>query len=234
MKEKTVVIHQPDFLPYLGFFHRFLHADQYVVLDHVQFVKGTSKAWTHRDKIRTRKGEEWLSLSVKKCSLDTPINEVELSDSNEWRQKCLNLLNENYRNAPCFDEIFPFLKNLFDLEYSKMIDFNLASIKLLMELLDTNIDIEFSSTLSPRGSRNEMLIDILEKVGANRYLSGTGARGYMDIESFKDAGIEVIWQDFHHPEYPQVFEGFVPALSSVDMLFNCGISQSRQLLRDAI
>ena len=233
MTDKTVVIHQPDFLPYLGFFHRFLESDIYVVLDHVQFVKGTSQAWTHRDKIRTKKGEEWISLSVKKCGMETPINQVELSENNDWKNKCLNLLKENYRKSKYFNDIYPYLEELFQLECKKMVDFNMASIRLLMNLLDIEISVVYSSTLDPVGSKNEMLVDIIKKIEANRYLSGVGARTYMEVGLYNEAGIEVSWQEFHHPVYPQMFEGFIPALSSVDILFNCGIEKSRHLLRNS-
>ena len=110
---KTVVIHQPDFAPYLGFFDRFLQADLYIVLDHVQFVTGTSRSWTHRDKIKTPAGEKWLTLSTRKAPRDTPINQIELSDSIDWAKDNLNLLDANYRRAPFFDEIMPQLRSLY-------------------------------------------------------------------------------------------------------------------------
>ena len=95
---KTVVIHQPDFMPYLGFFHRFLLADLYIALDHIQFVH-SSRGWTHRDKIKTAFGERWLALSVKKAPRDTPINKIELTTTTDWVGNNLNLLRENYRKA---------------------------------------------------------------------------------------------------------------------------------------
>ena len=89
MTIKTVVIHQPDFMPYAGFFHRFLNADLYIALDHVQFVKGTSRAWTHRDKIKTTKGDQWLTVSTKSAPLNTPINQIQLSDDINWKENNL-------------------------------------------------------------------------------------------------------------------------------------------------
>ena len=228
---KTVVIHQPDFVPYLGFFQRLLSADQFIVLDHVQFVTGTSRSWTHRDKIKTPAGEKWITLSVCKAPLGTPINEIELSTSVDWAMANLNLLKQNYRHAPFFDEVFPLVTQLYEAPPRLMADFNLRSIELLMDLLDVRLSWVRSSSLQPDGSSNELLIDLLGKVRATHYLSGNGARAYMQTEKFAQAGIEVVWQDFAHPIYPQQFGAFLPYLSSLDLLFNCGITASRQILR---
>jgi len=229
MSEKTVVIHQPDFLSYLGFFHRLLKADLYVALDHVQFVSGTSRSWTSRDKIKTPRGEQWLTIAIKKCPLGTPINEVLLSDS-DWRQNNLNLITENYRQAPCFAEIMPDINDLYQYRCERLVDFNLASISMLMKLLDIDVPCVLSSTLQPSGKSNDLLVDILKKVHADTYLSGIGAKAYFDPTPYEIAGIRVAWQDFTHPVYPQCHGPFIPFLSSIDVLFNCGITKSRTIL----
>lgn len=228
---KTVVIHQPDFIPYLGFFHRFLSADLYVVLDHVQFVYG-SRAWTHRDKIKTPKGAQWLTVSVKKVSRDTPINQVELSDEIDWRTDHIRLLEANYQDAPFFDQIMPRLRNFYAEPDKMLAEFNLRSIKLLMSMLDVETPIVLSSKLAPQGAKNALLIDLLKKIGADRYLTGVGSRDYLDESLFEKAGVGVLWQNYQHPVYPQLFGKFEPYLSAIDMLFNCGIDASRQLLRE--
>lgn len=229
----TVVIHQPDFMPYLGFFQRFLSADIYLVLDHVQFVYG-SRAWTHRDKIKTPKGPQWLTISVRKPSRGTAINQVELSDDVDWRNDHMCLLEANYRGAPFFAQIMPHLHRLYSEPVKMLADFNLSSIRMLMSLLDVERPMVLSSTLAPTGAKSELLVDLLQKVGAAKYLSGIGARDYMDESVFEAAGIEVIWQNFRHPVYPQRFGDFVPNLSAIDLLFNCGIDGSRRILRGEV
>ena len=230
MKRKTVVIHQPDFVPYLGFFHRFLHADFYIALDHVQFVYG-SRAWTHRDKIKTAQGEKWLTVSVKKAPRDTAINQIELSTDTGWRQDNLRLLEHNYRKAPFYVELMPEIERLYARPFLLLRDFNMASIEMLMEMLDVCIPWVWSSSLDPAGAKNELLVDLLQKVSATHYLSGVGARNYFRPEPFAQAGIEVVWQDFTHPVYAQQFGEFVPYLSALDVLFNHGIKASRDILR---
>lgn len=228
---RTVVIHQPDFLSWLGFFHRLAKADLYVALDHVQFVSGTSRSWTHRDRIKTPWGPRWLSLSVRKAPFGTAIKEMMLAPDRGWRTSNLNLLRESYRSASHFDEIFPRLEALYAVDHARLVDMTLASIDLVCGLLDIRIPRVLSSTMSPSGANNEMLADLLKKCGATTYLSGQGARGYFDPAPYAAAGIAIEWQEFDHPIYPQLYGDFVPMLSAIDMLFNCGVAQSRELLR---
>ncbi len=230
---RTAVIHQPDFLPHLGFFDRLLRADVFVLLDNAQYVDSTSRSWTHRDKIKTPKGARWISLSVKRAPRDTPICEIELSNDVDWRANNINLLRENYRKSPYFAEIFPEIEKLYALPCVKLSDFNRASIELLNRLFDIRIEMVTATSLSPKGKSNELLVDILKKVGADRYLSGPGARAYFRPEPFAAAGIEVLWQDFRHPVYSQLHGDFVPYLSSIDLLLNCGIDLSRKILRNS-
>lgn len=107
------------------------------------------------------------------------------------------------------------------------------SIKLLLEWFAIDLPIIFASTLQPEGHKNELLVDLLKKAGADRYLSGTGAKDYFVPEPFLNAAIEVEWQEFQHPAYPQQFGDFIPYLSSIDLLFNCGAEHARQLLRNS-
>jgi len=224
----TVVIHQPDFLPHLGFFQRFLHADLWVVLDNVQFL---TRGWHHRDKIKSPGGERWVSVAVRKASRQVKINEVYLSTTVDWRAGNLNLISENYRKAPFFKEVFPYIEELYNYKCERLMEFNLKSIEMLMTLFDIGIERKLASSLKPAGKANHLLVDILKKTGADVYLSGTGARDYYDPLPFEEAGIKVIWQDFTHPVYPQLHGEFIPYLSSIDLFFNCGIERSREILR---
>ena len=229
---RTAVIHQPDFLPYLGFFDRLLHADVLVLLDNAQYVNATSRSWTNRDKIKTPQGERWISISVKSSARDTPINQIELSESVDWRGGHLNLLRQNYSKAPFFSEIDPWIQALYARPFTLLADFNRASIEMLLNLFDIPIEIVLASSLTANGRSNELLVDILKQIGADRYLSGVGARAYFQPQPFEAAGIEVTWQAFVHPVYPQMHGSFIPYLSSIDLLFNCGIERSREILRN--
>jgi len=230
---KTAVIHQPDFLPYIGFFHRLLYCDVFIILDNAQFNRASSKTcWHNRDKIKTPKGEKWLTASIKKAPLGTQINKIKLSDTLNWRKDNLNLINENYRKAKYFDEIIPHIKEIYEHETDNMSKFNLFGINKLMDMFDITTETQLASRLDCRGSSNHLLIDILQKIEADRYLSGTGAKAYLDSLAFEKAGIQVIWQEFNHPVYHQCHGEFIPFLTSFDLFFNCGITASRSILRN--
>ena len=228
---KTVVIHQPDFMPYLGFFERLLHCDLFVVLDHVQYIKG---GWQNRDKIKTPEGVKWLTIPLQiKGNTFSPYNRVLVSQNIDWKTQHLDVLKRCYKDAPHFHEIYPKLAEAYSRPCDLMIDFNVGLLGILMELFDVHPQMVISSELDPQGKSNEMLVDLLKKVGAETYLSGVGAKDYFDEGAFLQAGIEVTWQDFVHPVYPQLYGDFVPYLSCIDLLFNCGVCASRSTLKSA-
>lgn len=226
MQDKIVVIHQPDFMPYLGFFDRLCKANIYVILDTVQFVK----RWTGRDKIKTEKGEQWITVETQKAPVNTKINEILLVQDNKWKKKHLNIIQYNYKKAPFYNEILPYVEELYQEDFKRMVDFNIKSIKMLMKLFDIQIECILASDINPQGKNNELNIDIMKKLGCTKYLSGIGAKDYYIPELYSKAGIEVIWQEFQHPVYKQQYDGFIPYLSSIDLLFNCGITESRKIL----
>lgn len=230
MKTKKVVIHQPDFIPYLGFFDRLLQSDLFIALDHVQFVN-SSRGWTNRDKIKTQDGAQWLTVSVKKTSRNTRINEVQLAVEPDWRSRHINALYQNYRAAPYFDQIIGRLNSIYKQDFKTLSEFNMALIEMLMDMLDVRLPWILSSTMDPKGSKNQLLVDLLKKVSATHYVSGMGAKDYFDPKPFSENGIEVIWQRFESQVYPQQFESFIPNLTSLDLLFNMGLTESRKILR---
>lgn len=230
MKKKSVVIHQPDFMPHLGFFDRFLEADLYISLDHVQFVRNTSRSWTNRDKIKTPQGARWLTVAVKKSSSFSPINSIELADTN-WRDENLSLLTEHYKRSSGFKEVMPEIERLYAQPFRLLKDFNIASIELLMDMLDARVPWIWSSRLNPQGEKNDLLVDLLQKVSATHYISGQGALDYFCAEPFVNAQIQVVWPKYEHPLYKQEFGDFIPNLSALDLLLNHGIKSSREIWR---
>jgi len=225
-----VVIHQPDFLSYLGFFHRLLYADLFIVLDDIQYVN-SSRSWTNRDKIKTQNGEKWLTVNVEKSSRNSLINQIKISNTVDWKRQNLNLLKQNYKKSQYFDEIFPYVEKLYAQNLEKLADFNMASISMLLELFDIKIDIKYSSSFKTLKTKNERLVDLLTMVDASHYFSGIGAKDYHQDKPFLDANIKVVWQDFQHPVYSQLYGDFIQNLSSIDLFFNCGIEQSRMIIR---
>ena len=217
----VVYIHQPDFAPWLGFFDRLKRCDVFIVLDNVQFLR---RGWHHRDRIRTAGGERWLTVPVlKRGRQEQPINRVEIDESTDWRRQHLEILRHAYARAPCFQPHFSAISEIYGRRHGRLIDLNSDLIDYLARQLDAVADTCLASELSVEGRGIGMLVELVRAVGGSTYLTGQGARAYLDESRFAAAGIEVEWQRFADPAYPQVHgDRFVRGLSGLDRLFNCG------------
>lgn len=226
---KIAVIHQPQYLPYLGFFHKLLQGDIFVVLDSVQYQK---LSFQNRNKVKTRQGCQWLTVPAFHHSKSL-IYEVQIDSKAPWQRKHWNMLMSNYSRAPYFDMYGPELQQLLAREWSNLCELNITLIRWVMDALDINKPILYSSALEVGGSKTDLNINICKAVGADVYLSGPGGRNYMDLTAFEAAGINTIWQEFSSPSYAQVFPevGFLPDLSIVDALFCCGPETGKFLER---
>jgi hypothetical protein len=227
-----VVIHQPDFLPYLGFFHRLLYCDEFLVLDNVQFVKGSKESWQHRDKIKGPQGEAWITVGVESPKFGSKINEVKLRDDLAWRLRILQQIDQYYRGSEYLKELFPILEKIINFPSISLSEFNWHSIEVLMDLFQIKVPIRWASQMQAQGKNNDLVVNLLKEVGANEYLSGVGARSYFKAEPFDNAVIKVYWQEFRPLRYRQLHGEFIPYLSSIDLLLNVGIENSRKLLRE--
>lgn len=217
---KIAAIHQPQYLPYLGFFHKLLHCDVFVALDNVQFQKNGLQ---NRNKIKNSQGWQWITVPVLH-GYGQLINEVRINPQVSWQKKHWNALVSNYSRAPYFDKCAHQLKDLLTREWSKLCDLNMTLTRWAADILGIKTPIVYASTLEVDGSKTDLLINICDAVEVDCYLSGPGGKRYMDLVAFESAGITVIWQEFTAPVYDQVFPdvGFVSNLSVVDALFNCG------------
>lgn len=225
---KVVGIHQPQYLPYLGFFHKIFHSDVFVILDSVQFQK---HGLQNRNRIKTGQGWQWLTVPVLH-RFGQRIHEVSINPKVRWGRKHWHALTTNYSRAPYLCTYGPELKDLLERDWTSLCQLNVALIRWVMRVLDVKTPLIYSSELDVDGTRAELLINICKAVGADSYLSGPGGRRYMDLAAFEAAGLTVLWQDFTPPVYDQMFPavGFVPNLSIVDTLFCCGPA-TRQFLQ---
>ncbi|MDO9575926.1 MAG: WbqC family protein [bacterium] len=211
-------IHQPQYLPYLGFFDKMKRSDVFVFLDDCQFKKNE---WQNRNRIRTKDGWQWITVPVR-YRFGEEIKEIEINNNTNWRNKHLQALQTNYGRAPCFKKHIDFFREAYGKNWELLVDINLHFIGYLMEALGIKTETTLSSQLGIKTTGTRRLINITKKIGADTYLSGPGGREYLETEEFKEAGIKLVFQEFRHPEYNQQFEGFIPNLSVVDFLFNCG------------
>jgi len=221
----TVCIHQPDFAPYLGFFHRLLASDHFIILDDVQFIR---RGWHHRDRIKTREGTTWLTLSLQKGRYHQQIRDVVLAEG-KWIDESLNLIRQSYAKAPYFDLIFPQVEDVYRGGHKRLIDFNLAFLQMAMRLLEIDMQTSLASSYNVSSTSSQRLLDLVFAVGGDNYLTGIGSRNYLDELLFERSEVMVTWQDFRHPVYPQLYGEFEPMLSCFDLFFNSGNSSASML-----
>jgi len=216
----TIGIHQPNYLPYLGFFDKIRRSDIFVILDDAQFSKGD---FHNRNRIKTSSGSKWITVPVVesfKPINNTYINNQLRFDKLKWSDYHLSLLNENYRKALCFNSVFPKLSEIYSQQYEYLSSINIHLIRLICSLLEIKTPLYFSSELRLKSNSTQRLVDICEHFNADVYLSGQDGPKYMDMNLFQKRQIEVEVQNFVHPIYNQLFDGFIPYLSALDFLFN--------------
>jgi len=215
-----VAILQPSYLPWLGFFEQMHRSDQFVLYDDVQF---TRRDWRNRNRVRVREGSVWLTVPIiQKNNFEQTLLETKIDNSTAWKRKHLETIRCHYSKAPFFDLYFPWCEKVFTSEWNFLLDLSLETIHYLKEQLKISTPLLRSSQLDSSGSKTERLISICNQLGATQYLSGDSAKNYISEKDFNEQGIDLEYQDYQHPEYPQRYEGFVPFLSTIDLLFNCG------------
>lgn len=219
MPENIVAIHQPQYLPWIPYFDKILRADQFVLLDNVQFQKNGLQ---NRNQIKTPHGVSWLTVPVKQ-HLGQLIGETEIADPNILG-KHLKTLEFAYKKSPFYAEMMNLITPALEKHFSRLADLNNSLILIFLDYLGFTGEVVKASTLGVSGFGSDLVLDICRKLGATEYLSGPGGKNYMKLEEFEHAGIRVVFQEYKNVSYPQLFaeQGFAPDLSVIDLLFNLG------------
>jgi WbqC-like protein len=214
-----VGIHQPHYLPWLRYFEKIAHCDTFIVLDTVQFSKN---GWQNRNKIKSPAGATLLTAPVR-ASLDQALYEVRLDTNAPWLKKHHRSIEQNYRKAPHFAEHQAFLKEVYSREWSHLAELNRCMLEYFVKALGIDTPIAYASELDVPGAATERLVNLVKAVGGDAYYSGAFAlEAYLDAATLEAAGIRLELQKWQAPEYPQLHGAFIPDLSIVDLLMNCG------------
>lgn len=217
---KSVVVMQSNYLPWKGYFDLVHDADLFIFYDDLQYTKND---WRNRNRIKAVRGAEWLTVPVG-ADCNRLICEVAIKDT-AWQAKHWKILLHNYGTCPHFARYRPWLEDHFlGKSWSSLSDMNQVLVQLISsECLGITTEFQDSRQYSLSGQKQDRLLDLLIKAGAERYISGPAAKSYIDPMRFSAAGIQVVWKDYSgYPEYPQRYPPFDHAVSILDLLFNVG------------
>ena len=225
-----IFVHQPEYMPWLGFFDKLARCDTFVIYDDAQYQHG---GFHNRNKIRTMQGWEWLTVPISHGHPQT-IKDVKISGA-EWVNKQLSIITQNYEKTPYFNDYFPKIKEAINFNHELLIGLNLNLIKVIAEILNIKANMVRSSEFPYSGKeKNEKLVSMCKFMGADTYLSGSGGKSYVNEAMFAESKIKVQWHNYEHPTYRQRFEGFQPNLSIIDLLFNAGPQSKEIILKGGI
>lgn len=215
-----VSIHQPNFIPWVGYFSKINQSNIFVILDNVQFEKN---GFTNRNKIKNSQNTIWLTIPVNLSNyLSTKIKDIRIANIRNWKEKNLSTVKMNYAKAPFFNEIFELYENILNKDFQYLIDLNVELILTIINYLNIEINVKYASNISNNLNSTELLLDICKKSNATEYLIGAGGNKYMDKSIFEINNIKLSQYNLKGFKYPQLWGDFVPNLSILDLLFNCG------------
>jgi hypothetical protein len=224
----VISVHQPQYIPWLGYFEKIARSDMFVFLDNVQYKE---REFQNRNRIRTDKGWMWLTVPVVTSEGGRiRMSDVRIDNTMPWQRKHLGSIKTSYAAAPYFNEYYPFFEETLQKEWLKLSDLNVHIVRFIMDKLSITTPTVFESELDVITTKTQRIIDICRKLNADTYLSGVGAKDYLDESLFPANKLTLYYQHFEHPEYRQCFEPFMPYMSAIDLLFNHGASSKQILL----
>jgi len=224
----VAAIHQPNYLPWLGYFHKIKAADIFVFLDTVDYQSGNAFSITNRARIKGANGVVLLTVPVSRKTPSRRIQEVCIDSSTGWARKHLRSIELSYRRAPYFSPAFEVLEAVLSSPPVSLAGLNSCLIVEVSRYFHLNTPVVSASALGVRtADRNQRLIEVCQKLGVKTYLSGQGGRKYNAEALFLQHGIRIPYTPFIHPEYPQLHGDFVAGLSVIDAMFNVGPEAAR-------
>lgn len=214
-----VSIHQPAYLPWLGYLSRIAQSDIFVFLDTVQFEKNS---YTNRNRIKTVNGPLWLTIPVlQQGHITKPLTAIEIDSKQDWRKKHLKSIEMSYRKASQFPKCFYELQSLFSTDEQLLADLCFQQLLFWLKKFNILTPVIRASQLPVTGQKSNLVLAICKHLNATEYISGPMGRGYLRDEDFLVNDIILSFQDYSHPVYPQLYGDFVPAMGAIDAWLNC-------------
>lgn len=219
----NVVILQPSYIPWRGYFDQIRRADLFIFYDDVQYDK---HGWRNRNQIKTAQGRQWLTIPVHSRGVTdgVAIKDIRIDWSKPWAKNHHKALTFAYNKAPYFKQYLPLLESFYNRRDECLVDFTVkTTIILSCELGIASTRFLRSSELPGiDGVKTDRLIQILKQVGAKHYISGPAAQDYIEQNKFDEAGISLEYMAYNYSEYPQLYPPFDPHVTVLDLLFMTG------------
>lgn len=210
-------MHQPQFMPWIGYFDKIDKSEIFVLLDKVQFKKNE---WQNRNKIKGPNGWQWFTVPVT-YSFGDKIKEVHFADD-KWKTKHLKTLRSNYSRAKHFKEVFAIVEDIYSNSYSDLADLNTEIIVRFCGYLGISTYVCRNPLIDEFDDPDDRIIAIMNHFRDSDYLAGSGGKEYMDMKKYADAKIKINIHRFQYKQYTQLFGEFIPNLSILDLMFNHG------------
>jgi len=228
----NVVILQPSYIPWRGYFDQINRADIFIFYDDVQYDK---HGWRNRNRIKNRQNGQWLTIPVHSQGVvveRTPIHEVEIAWQQPWNERHWRAIRENYHRAPFFKAYAPWLEEVYQRRPARLADFTIPlTIEIAEKLGIHHTRFLRSSELEAQGQKTDRLIHLLTRLGASHYISGPSAQSYIETEKFQAAGITLEYMQYNYAEYPQLYPPFDPSVTILDLLLMTGPEAPRYIFR---
>jgi len=212
-------IHQPEHIPWLGFFHKMSHSEQFLILDTVPFSKNY---YQNRNKIRTSNGSQWLTVPVHK-NINTLIKDVTIANDPKWKKKWKDSIYFSYKKSKFFNQYSEVIIDSINNDWEYLSELNMDLILKISNILKIETKIIRASSLPDMNAqKSQLLLSYCKYLNTDIYFSGISGKEYLDLDFFSSNDIQVEFQTFYHPIYQQTYEPFIPCMSVLDLIFNHG------------
>ena len=212
--------HQPVYLPWLGLFHKIALAETFVYFDQVQYLP---KDWMNRNKIRTKSGSIWLTVPVlRKGYRDLKTSEIEINNSIDWQKKHFRSISLNYKKSPYFENYIPFFEDVYSRKWKFLGELNEYMLKWFLDELGIKVNFLNANDFKFQGEKSSLILNMCKELNASTYIFGMLGKDYADVQEFEKNNIGLIFQNYNHPKYSQLYRDFISHMSVIDLLFNHG------------
>ena len=228
INNKIIVGHQPQYFPYLGIFNKIIQSDIFLFVDATKFV---SKTWHNRTLIKDKKDKVFYLTIPVTFNNGQIIKDIKLADD-KWKTKHLRSIKNIYASSLYFNDLYPLIERVILQNSKYLVDYSLLSMSLILDKISYNKESIFvQSSEKIIGNKNDLLVNITKNFNSNSYLSGEGAKNYVDEKYLRDNGITHSFNKFEHPQYNQLGKIFIKNLSVIDCIFNIGFEGLKKIIR---